>query len=168
MKSFSELKKERTIGMQIKLIIFCVCLIASIITYVILKAGVKNFYTYPSLFSFALFFGLFGLSYITLALIKKDILSYFVSAFCVVISVILFLCTIKHVSPWIVVVVGLGLFICAFLLGMALAGRQLTDPLTMKNEDPEYKNYKQRREEAEQAKKEEPEEELPEIKSFKD
>lgn len=168
MKSFSELKKERTIGMQVKLIVFCVCLIFSLITYVILKAGVKGFYTYPSLFSFALFFGLFGLGYITLALVKKDGLAYFVSAFCIVISVVLFLCTIKNVNAWIVVAVGIGLFICAFLLGVGLVGRKLTDPLTMKNEDPEYKNYKQRREEAEQAKKEEPEEELPEIKSFKD
>lgn len=165
MKSFSQLKKERTIGMQVKLIDLCVCLLISLITYVILKAGVKDFYTYPSLFSFALFFSLFGVSYLVIAILKKDAISYFVSAFSLVVGLVLFLCTAK-ISAWIIVAVAVVLLIVAFLLGMVFSAEKLTAPMIAKNESDDYKDYKQRKAEAEKN-EEKKEEELPEIKSYK-
>lgn len=167
MKSFNQLKKERTIGVQVKLIVLCVCLLVSLIAYVILKAGVKDFYTYPSLFSFALFFSLFGVSYLVIAILKKDAISYFVSAFCIVVGLVLFLITAK-VNAWIIVAVAVVLLIVAFLLGMVFSAEKLTTPTIAKNESADYKNYKERRAEAEKNKEEKKEEELPEIKSYKD
>lgn len=167
MKSFNQLKKERTIGVQVKLIVLCVCLLLSLITYVILKAGVKNFYTYPSLFSFALFFSLFGVSYLVITILKKDAISYYASALSIVIGLVLFLITAK-VNVWIIIAVAVVLLIAAFLLGMVFSAEKLTAPMIAKNETDDYKNYKERRAEAEKNKEEKKEEELPEIKSYKD
>ncbi len=167
MKSFNQLKKERTIGVQVKLIVLCVCLLLSLITYVILKAGVKNFYTYPSLFSFALFFSLFGVSYLVITILKKDAIAYYASALSIVIGLVLFLITAK-VNAWIIIAVAVVLLIVAFLLGMVFSAEKLTAPMIAKNETDDYKNYKERRAEAEKNKEEKKEEELPEIKSYKD
>lgn len=167
MKSFNQLKKERTIGVQVKLIVLCVCLLLSLITYVILKAGVKNFYTYPSLFSFALFFSLFGVSYLVITILKKDAIAYYASALSIVIGLVLFLITAK-VNVWIIIAVAVVLLIVAFLLGMVFSAEKLTAPMIAKNETDDYKNYKERRAEAEKNKEEKKEEELPEIKSYKD
>lgn len=167
MKSFNQLKKERTIGVQVKLIDLCVCLLISLITYVILKAGVKNFYTYPSLFSFALFFSLFGVSYLVITILKKDAISYYASALSIVVGLVLFLITAK-VNAWIIIAVAVVLLIVAFLLGMVFSAEKLTAPMIAKNETDDYKNYEERRAEAEKNKAEKPEEELPEIKSYKD
>lgn len=167
MKSFSQLKKERRVGMQVKLIDLCCCLLISLVVYVVLKAGVKDFYTYPSLFSFALFFSAFGVSYLVIAALKKDGLSYFASAFSLVVGLVLFLCTAK-INAWIIVVVGVVSLIIAFLSGTAFLSEKLSAPMIAKNECDDYKDYKQRKAEAELEKADEKEEELPEIKSYKD
>ena len=162
MKSFAEIKKERTVNTKIIIFSLIACILVSFIFYITMKSVKKPFAT-PSLFSFMLFFMLAGVTYITIASLKKDFFIYIAGSLSLVLGTILLLTLFKAIKWYVIVASAVVMLLIAFLLLLAFGASKTV--FVADNEGSEYKDYKQRR--AEKPVEEKKEEELPELKSFK-
>ena len=151
MSSISNVKAKKVFSVRLKLVTAAICVFIALVTYVIFKA-IKNPPFTPSLFSFALFFGVFGLAYLAISLLEKNVFSYFLAILSLAIS-ILFALILSPIKWYIIIVIVLGFLVIAIFLGLAFGTKGLV--VVAKNESSEYKDYRQRRAEKEQKEGEE-------------
>lgn len=154
MDNISKVKAKKVFSARLKLITVAICVFIALVTYVIFK-GIKNPPYTPSIFTFAVFFGVFGLSYLVIALIEKDVYSYFLASLSISLC-ILFALILSTVKWYVIIVIVLGILVISIFLGLAFGTKSLV--IVAKNETCDYKNYKERRAEKEEIDKKEGEE----------
>ena len=145
MDNISNVKAKKVFNARVKLITVAICVFIALVTYLIFK-GIKNPPYTPSVFSFAVFFGTFGIAYLIIALLNKNVYSYFLSILSLSLA-ILFALILSTIKWYIILVIFLGFLVIAIFLGLAFGTKSLV--VVAKNESSDYKNYKQRRKEKE-------------------
>lgn len=154
-----------------KSLILCIASIAIIaisFTVMLLDALIPlNFWVHPALtLLFCLCIG-FGIMTVTLGIINKSPVYYFLSA--VLLGLALLYALINLVKFWWIGLIALVLlWVVMAIFSFMSAGNQ-TENIAL-NKSPDYKDYNQRKaeKEAKEAEEEKEEKELPKIKSFKD
>lgn len=151
MENISNVKAKKVFSARLKLVAVAICVFIALVTYVIFKAVDNPPFT-PSLFSFALFFGVFGVAYLAISLLEKNVFSYFLAILSLAIS-LLFVLILSPIKWYVIIVIVLGFLVIAIFLGLAFGTKGLV--VVAKNESSDYKNYRQRRAEKEQKEGEE-------------